>query len=175
MALTTPKEVLRTGGLQEVEAADLFRLESQAHLTRHVQTAIDRAQAWLSGRAPSYYTGSATGSANQDADFKAAEEYFTLHLLYWPLRVRKVLGSHFPLDSEDSDAYDALSEDALEMAERFVSSYVVLETSAESAFALPTLLASAAILPEEYQSVNQEYEDRIRAAEPNAVRPVFSR
>lgn len=105
MALTTAQHVLRLGGLDETSGHELFRDDTEAELLLRVAAEIPIAEAYISVVAPAAY---ASVAVNTVALLGRCCEYLVLQQLCEPLKARKVYGSHWPLDSEDSSRFEAL-------------------------------------------------------------------
>src|SRR5438552_13430852 len=108
MPLTSVANVRKTGGIAEANAYLLFQMADDAELNTEVDRKLALAAAWLASRAPDFYTGSATAEAGIDTLFSGAEEALAMHFLTMQLKARKVYGTHFPYDSEDSDRFGEL-------------------------------------------------------------------
>lgn len=68
------------------------------------------------------------------------ESYVALYHLYAPLRARKVLGTHYPLQQEDSERFDALlNTDWLELANSLLEPYETEEID-DKPFAMPAFV-----------------------------------
>jgi len=109
VALTTPGEVRRLGGLDDELAYELFRLPDEAALDALISDEIDLASAYLTSKAGSDYTQ--TADSGKQAIFRRAEAYFVLMQLAEPLKARKVYGKHAPYASEESLSYQRLIDE----------------------------------------------------------------
>lgn len=120
--------VRQLGGLNDSGAYNLFRVADDAALNTFIDAQIAVASAWLSLTAPTYY---ASTDASIDLVFKQAEAYITLQYLADALKARKVFGTHFPYDSEESSSYAQLIDVEWEArAETLLSRFVTLDTAA---------------------------------------------
>lgn len=106
MGLTSVGEVRRLGGLDDSEAFHLFRLSDEAALEAMIEDEITLAAAYLTSKAGTDYTQ--TSDTDKQAVFRRAEAYWVLMQLTEPLKARKVMGSQWALDSEDSLSYERL-------------------------------------------------------------------
>ena len=144
MALASVEEVRRRGGLNHEEDFRLFRVADEAELDDLVAEDLALAEAYLTDRVSStYYTGSATTSASKDLLFKRAECLLAMHFLTLPLKVRKVEGTHFAFDSEDSSRYEELIDNEfLKAAELLIEPYLDITDSDDAPFGYPVMLAT---------------------------------
>lgn len=112
MPLTSALEVRKTLGIDEADAYLNFRYADDAELDDEVDKCIAWAVNWLTARVSStYYTGTA-GFDNDDL-FKGAEEDMAGYRLFPRLKNRRVMGSHFALDQETSDRFEALIDEEI--------------------------------------------------------------
>lgn len=166
MALTTTAHVRQTGGIAEADAFLMFRVADDAALNTEVARMLARASAWLASRAPDFYTGSATAETGIDTLFEGAEEALTLHFLTMQLKARKVMGTHFPYDAEDSDRFGELIDvEWFAQMEGLVGAYIEIQGDAAHPFALPTLGATGPILNTELDRVTTTLGDILDRAE----------
>lgn len=140
MALTTVAEVRAYGGIDHANDAFEFRYTDEAQLDDEVQKCIAWAVNWLTARVDAaYYTGTA-GFANDDL-FRGAEEDLALYRLLPRLKIRKVLGTHAPLDQETSDRFEALIDTEIPRhVEMAIEPFATVDTT-DNPFALPALVA----------------------------------
>jgi hypothetical protein len=143
VALSAPADVRRRGGLNDVEAFELFRVEDEAELDDLLAEDIALAVAWLQERVDTaYYTGSATGSAGRDIVFKRAEILLTLHFALMPLKTRRVMGTHWGVDQEGSDRFaELIDNEFLKQASLLIEEFTVIETT-DTPFVLPAIMAT---------------------------------
>ena len=127
MALGTVALVRRLGGLDDDEAHLLFLLGSEAELNALISDQLDYSAEWIETRAPAAYAAAVLGTYQRQ--FAMGEVYFTLIDLFQPLQARKVVGSHWPLDSEESVNYAALIAEWKERFEEFTSQFFVTDTA----------------------------------------------
>lgn len=159
--LTTAERVRELGGLDDADAPDLFRLADEAALIARVEREILIASAWLQSRAPDDY---ASGDTVTDTLFAEAEAYLALQQLYETLKMRKVTGTHWPLETEGSERFEQLID--VEMPEhikKFVDSFLVIET-ADTPFAAPVMVLGGVIDRTTTQTPQDELDDIITNA-----------
>lgn len=119
MALTTVEEVLKVGGLDEALDYNLFRLNSEAELRERVLAEMAVAAAYVELKVPTFYVSTDVGIQTLLA---RAEAYITLQQLAEPLKSRKIYGSHYPIDTEESPRFQALIDTEWEaQAMRFLN------------------------------------------------------
>lgn len=164
--LTTDARVRELGGLNEATAYRYFWLADDPALTVRINREILIASAWLQSRAPDDY---ASGDAVDDVLFAEAEAYLALQSLYETLKMRKVLGTHYPVEAEGSERFEELID--VEMPEhirKFIDGFLVIET-ASTPFAAPVLVTSGPVDRTLTQSVQGELDDLLNEA--NAAVP----
>lgn len=134
--LTTVQRVRDLGGLIDSAptgslgsanwfAHNLFGYPDDTTLVTRINTEIALASSWLQSRAGTDY---ASGDPIKDALFAEAEAYIALRALYKTLEMRKVLGIHWPLASEEGKSFEELIE--VEMPEHiktFIDAYLTVE------------------------------------------------
>jgi len=158
--LTTEARVRELGQLYDsaalnFTAANLFGLADDAALSTRIATEIAVASAWLSTRGGADY---ASGDTAKDTLFAEAEAYIALQNLYESLKMRKVLGIHFPYVSENSDRFEALID--VEMPahiQKFIDAYLAVEEPGKP-YALPGMAMTRVIdhLASETLTVDQQ-------------------
>ena len=147
MALATPDRVIEMGALDYT----LFNLTSKRELVDLVQRWIDVNDLHIQTKAGSNYTSS---DALVIANLTMGEVFLTLADLIGQLAARKVYGTHYPIDSEDSSSY--LGDPGLESfyrqrAEEFLSDYFVLDEPGTSVV-LPVFMVSTDVDPRTEQT-----------------------
>lgn len=140
MALCTPAEVEAMGAL----TPSLFNLPDQTSLDTLVQTAIDRADAWMQGHMGANYN--LTQFTWQPTLQKEGQIYLALEKLCDLLKAQKIYGTHFPYMSEDSPAYEALIDNEWGVRGMAALDLWVTIESATRHFALPLLLTSSPLI-----------------------------
>ncbi len=169
--LTTEARVRELGGLDDSQAFNLFRLANDAALSARITTEISIASAWLQSRGGSDY---ASGDVVKDTLFAEAEAYLSLQNLYETLKMRKVVGSHFPLFGEEAKSFEELID--VEMPshiQKFIDAYVAVPEKDEI-WAAPAMALSTPIDRQGAQQVSQvtQMDTMIDEATELAV-PVF--
>jgi hypothetical protein len=149
---------MQDGGLDDCDAHLLFRLETETQLRERITALIPRATAWLRSRNAAAYN-----SVDPDVSrsFRTAECYLTLRYLFEPLKARKVVGTHWPLDQEGSERFEALIDTEWQnRAEEEISPYITV-TDAERPICLPGLSVGAPVLSTDsgVQSAEEELQD----------------
>ena len=131
MALATVEEVRRRGGLNHETDFNLYRVADEAELDDLVAEDLALASAYLQDRVLStYYTGTALGgsSARYDVIFKRAEILITLAFLTLPRKIRRIDGTHYPYDAEDSTAYaELIDNEYFSQAEILIKPYLDID------------------------------------------------
>lgn len=144
MAKATFSDVLREAGLDEPDAYLLFRMSSEAELHAFAQAKVAAAAGWLRRKITA-----AVYDDVSDADFTAAvtqaETWAAAILLAKVIEARKVYGTHWAVDSEDSTGYANL----IEQWERLLTEFLLeLEEEAEGderPFAMPAMALTAGV------------------------------
>jgi len=127
MALTDTATVRLLGGLNEATAYLQFRMANDAALEAFIQDQIDVAAAWLS-LTSTYYTSAVPAISAVHAQ---AEAYIALQYIFDSLKPRKVLGTHFPYDTEESSSFQQMIDVEWEArAETLLSRFTSLDTAA---------------------------------------------
>jgi hypothetical protein len=139
MPLTNVAEVEKIGAL----IPNLFDTD-QAGLDALVLDAATDADNWMQVYLGSLYGGTTTAETAVQARGQA---YLALAYLTPTLKAKKVYGTHFPLDSEDSAAYENLLEQDWEgLARSLLAKWISIEATgtgggAQQNFALPYFAA----------------------------------
>ncbi len=150
--LTSVARVRDLGGLIDVaplgslgstyfHAYALFGYPDDATLIARITTEIAVASAWLQTRGGADY---ASGDINKDTLFGEAEAYIALQNLFETLKMRKIQGTHFPLEMEGSERFEALID--VEMPthiRKFIEAYLVDDE--EKPWAMPVLVLGVPI------------------------------
>lgn len=153
MPLTTATQVMEAGGLNDVDAHRLFRLDSEAELRTYIESKMPLATAWLRSRAATYY---ASTDPDVIALFTYAEALLTLHWCLLPLKARKVMGTHWPLEMEGSERFQELIDnEIISQVEELLSPYLVVVVTGKN-FALPTFRSGNALVPSDYDPADVE-------------------
>lgn len=154
--LTTVARVRELGGLDDAQAYNLFRLANDAALIARITSEITVASAWLQSRAPDDYD---QGSAVNDILFAEAEAYLALQNLNETLKIRKVHGTHFPLQTEGSERFEELIDVEIPShIQKFIDGFMVVEEKG-AAFAAPVLVTGEILDRRTLQSVSGELDD----------------
>lgn len=141
MALTDTTTVRLLGGLNEATAYLQFRMADDTELEAFVQAQIDVAAAWLS-LTSTYYTSVVPAIQAVHAQ---AEAYIALQYIFDSLKPRKVLGTHFPYDTEESSSFQQMIDVEWEArAETLLSRFTTLDTAARP-IAFPVFSVGPAI------------------------------
>jgi hypothetical protein len=169
MALSTTENILRLWGLTDQEAYQIGRYSGQSELNAEMARVRTIAQAYLKTRAPNYYTGAATANTDLDALFAEAEA--TLAAYYWGSTpwARKVLGTHWAVDQEDSDSLERFLQGLIDRAQTLISPYVSVDEE-ESPFAMPAIAPIGPIGTDELDSVTYDLDQLLVTAEPGGMR-----
>ncbi len=168
MALTTVEEVLRVGGLDGVSDYTLFWLDSEAQLRERVTAELVIAEAYVGVVAPAAYAATDAGTRTL---LGRAAVYVTLMQLCEPLKARKVYGSHYPLDSEDSPRFEALTTGEWEsMADKMLNLFGAADSS--KPIMLPGLVAGNEIEPLGRLTAEQKLREEIDSDRGLAVRQI---
>lgn len=175
MAQATVALVKELGGLNNSDDYNLWRFSTPDELDAALVRALAVASAWIRRRAPSLYT---TTDADTLTCLGVGEAFLALHFIVAPLKARKVFGTHWALDQEDSSRfaelidveYKQLAEDALGLDLTIVTE--------PNAFARPTFTIGPVIDPLTDTSIESETEqlDEIvaRARGVTSVIPVVN-
>lgn len=162
MALATAALVREVGGIDDDAAYRLFVVASDTALNALVTARLAIASAWLRTRAPNDYDN---GDADTDALFTHAEALLTMHFLAETLKARKVYGTHFPYDSEDSDSYAKLIDvEWMHQVEELVGPFLAVTVGDEKPFAAPVFLTFGVLDRSQLQSASDELGDIIDEA-----------
>lgn len=154
--LTTVARVRALGGLDDAQAFNLFRLADNAALIARIEEEITVASAWLQSRAPDDYD---QGNAVNNILFKEAESYLVLQNLNETLKMRKVHGTHFPLQTEGSERFEELIDVEIPShIQKFIDGFMVIEEKG-AAFAAPVLVTGEILDRSGIQSASQELDD----------------
>lgn len=107
MALTSfnLQDVLTLGGLDDADAYLLFRLDSEAQLRERVTAEMAISEAYIAVKVPTYYV---SADASTQTLLGRAACYLTLQQLVESLKSRKIEGTQWALDQEDSSRFQAL-------------------------------------------------------------------
>ncbi len=170
MPLTTVANVRLTGGINDADAYLMWRLADDDALNDEVERKLALASAWLSQRAENaVYTGSATADTALDTLFGAAEEALVMHYLTMPLKSRKVMGTHFPYDSEGSERFAELIDvEWLAQMEGLAGAYLDSQDTPGKDFALPAFGATSTILNSDLDAVTVTLDNLLQRAENRA-------
>lgn len=135
MAYATVALVKEVGGLNEALDYNLFWHSSPDELDAAITRKIAVASSWLKSRNLSAYN---TTDTDEQALIGEGEAYLALHFLTMPLKSRKVFGTHWALDQEDSTRFAELVDvEYKAMAQDLLGEFfTVVETP--TAFAMPT-------------------------------------
>lgn len=142
MAITTSvPDVLAVGGLGEASDYNLFRLADATALAARITAEIAIADAYIATVAPTAY---ASAAANTVTLLGRAGTYLVLQQLVETLKSRKVEGTHWALDQEESARFEALVDTEYEkQANRILNLFGANETNAP--LVLPGLQISGEI------------------------------
>lgn len=155
MGLTTSATVRKLGGLNDADAYLLFGLANDAALETFVNEMIAVASAWL-GQTSVHYS-SATPAIQ--AIHAQAEAYIALQYLADALKARKVYGTHWPLDMEDSASFANMIDIEWEArAETLLSRFTTLDTAARP-IAFPTFSVGPIIDYTNIDSAEMEFQE----------------
>lgn len=148
MALATPQATIsivkELGGIQAEDDYLLWRFSSPDELDALLTRCLQRAASRIYRRAPTFYTET---DENVLSDLAVGEGWLTLHLAIVALKSRKVFGTHWALDQEDSSRFQELIDNEyLTLAEEALGVDLTTSTGT-SAFARPVLLVGPVIDP----------------------------
>ena len=144
MAYATVSLVKELGGLNEEQDYNLFRYSSPDQLDAAITRKIAVASAWLKTQNASNY---ATTDADEQVVIGEGEAYLALHFLTMPLKSRKVFGTHWALDQEDSTRFAELIDvEYKAMAEDLLGEFFTV-TEQQGGFARPVLIVGPVIDP----------------------------
>ena len=145
-------------GLNHEEDYQLFRLPDEASLDVLITDELAVATAYLTSRAGDNYTQ--TSDTNLQALMTRAEAYWVGMQLFESLKARKVTGSHWALDSEDSSRYEALID--TEWAAKFemlTGPYISSDTTANP-YSAGVFVTTTPVDPDDVDCITDQY-DRI--------------
>lgn len=135
MAYATVALVKELGGLNEASDYLLFRFSTPDELDAAIVRKIAVAAAWLRSRNLSAYL---TTDADELVVIAEGEAYLALHYLIMPLKARKIYGTHWALDQEDSTRFGELVDvEYKDMAQDLLGEFFTV-TEEANAFARPT-------------------------------------
>lgn len=155
---TTVQQVKDVGGLNHADDYLLFRVANTPALDDLIEDAIDVAAAWLRTRLPSGIY--ATSDTDIQTLLALGEAYLALHFLAPHAKARKVYGTHFAFDSEDSERYEELIDvEWLKLMEDLLGEW--LDVSPTGSFARPRLRVGAVIDRNDLQSVEEEFAETL--------------
>lgn len=146
-----------TGGLNHADDYLAFRFQNVGELDTAILNAMAVAASWLRTRLPSGIYDSTDDDVQSLLGL--AEAYLSLHFLMPHLKARKVLGTHFSFDSEESERYEELIDvEWLKMAQDLLGEWLTI-ASGERHFARPRLRIGTVIDPLDpsFESVEQEF------------------
>lgn len=142
---TSNSQVKEAGGLNEPHAFLTFRFNTQSELETTIDNGERVAAAWLRlNLVPGIYTSSDTDTQEV---LSLAEAYLVLHFIVPALKARKVYGTHFAWESEESDSYAALIDtEWMDLAKQLLGDWITVPVG-ESHFARPVLKVGPVIDP----------------------------
>jgi hypothetical protein len=163
MALADIDYIKLVGGLNHESDYLSFRVDSPAAMDAKLQDDLLVAEGFISDRvSTSFYTGTDTANPKRDRLFKRAEALFTLAFAGINPKTRRVYGTHAAFDSETSERYEELVDNEyLTQAELLIEPYVSISESGQTAFAMPTLLVTPVITPDQVQTAPEVLQDDI--------------
>jgi hypothetical protein len=154
--VTRVKEI---GGLNHADDYLSFRFATVAELNTAINNAIAVASAWLNVRlAPGIYT---TTDTDIQELLSQGEAYLALHFLIPAVKARKVIGTHFAWESEDSDRYAELIDvEWLALAQELLADWIIIPVG-DTHFARPRMRVGTVIdtLAEGFPTAEQEWEE----------------
>jgi hypothetical protein len=169
MALTDNTYVRLVGGLNEADAYQLFRVADNAALNALVDERILDAAAWLDIRANADYND--TSDTSKQRMFKLGEAYLALHFLVPALESRKVLGTQWPLDQEDSESFSRLTDtDWMGKMKDLLEPYLVIE-AADKPFAAPAMVFGAVLDRSTIEQPQDRFDDLLDEANSQFMNP----
>jgi hypothetical protein len=170
MAWATVERVKEVGGLNHPHDYLAYRLDGELDLDNLIDKAIRTASAWIKTRiAGGIYT---TLDLDVQELLALGESYLTLHFMTPALKARKVYGTHFAFESEDSDRYAELIDmEWMALAQELLGEWLTVPVG-EAHFAFPRLLVGTPIPRNVWplDSVEQEWLeelDRVRSLPVN--------
>jgi hypothetical protein len=148
MALTTVAKVEALGAL----TYNLFDYPDQATLDAFVQESIDDSDAWMQSYMGLNYNP--VGDAAAVRVQTRAQAALALSYIVPTLRSKKTYGTHYPVNSEDSAAYDTLMETDWEAeAKGLLSKWITVEvggtgSTGSGGFAAPAFRVGPGVDPD---------------------------
>ena len=156
-------KVREIGGLNNTSATgdwNIFRFDSNAELTTAIENAITVASAWIQLRILSGYYE--TTDANLQAVLAQAESYLALHFLLPAVKMRRVVGTHYPIETEGSDRYEELIDvEWMKLAEELLVGLLQIDVGNTKSYYRPTLRVGRVLDPLDYKSVEQQIEETL--------------
>lgn len=175
MAFATEAKVREIGGLNDQSQTGdwhLFRFVSNSELSTAIANAIAVAGAWIQTHLldPTIYS---TSDPNLSLLLAQGESYLALHFLVPAVKARRVMGSHYAVESEASDRYEELIDvEWLQLAQELLQGLLILEiTTEQHFFARPTLRVGPVLDPLQIgvETVEQELEETLDRARSLSV------
>jgi hypothetical protein len=140
LPFTSVQLVEQTGGLDSADSYTLFWYADKPALDAVVLQYIGFAASWLKLRAGAAVYAAAALDADQANLFTLGETYIALHFLFSILQSRRVQGTHFPLQEEDSSRFEALIDvEWMKLANDLLEPYLTVEEEGKP-FAMPVFL-----------------------------------
>jgi hypothetical protein len=170
MALTTEARVRSTGGFNHEDDFNMFRFSVDAEFSEFIANKILVASAWIQSRILSGIYSSS--DPNVIEVVTEGETYMTLHFMMPHLKARRVMGTHYAVESESSDRYQELIDvEYLTIAQELLGNWLVVEVGTV-VFARPTLRVGRVIDVNAagFETVEEELEetlDRARSLVPS--------
>lgn len=167
MPKTTEDQVREVGGLNDrSDTGDwlLFRFNDDGELSAAIANAMAAASSWVVVRIE------ASVYASTDSDINTllalGEAYLTLHFLVPALKARKVFGSHYAVEAEDSDRFAALIDvEWLNLARELLEPWLIVPGTT-SAYAKPRMRIGTVINPLDpgFETIETEFEETLDRA-----------
>jgi len=127
----------QAGGIDEPQAYVLFRYADKPTLDAMVLQYAGFAASWLKTRAGASVYASAALDSDVSNLFALGETYVACHFIFPILQSRKVTGSYYPLQEEDSARFEELiGVQWMKLAEDLLEPYLTVEEEGKP-FALP--------------------------------------
>lgn len=140
----TIDRVKKIGGLNEDLDYNLYRFSSPDELDAEIQDAIAVAKATIRDGNDAVYDAP---SADQLTKITRGECYYALYFLYPALKARKVTGTHWPLDQEDSSRFaELIDTEWLALAQTALQGVIDVQVTGQT-FTRPVLLVGPVIDP----------------------------
>lgn len=163
MPLVDPKYVRRLGGLNEAGDYNLFRVGNDAELDRFIMETAEDVSSWLRARSLANYVSTDTDTRRQ---MRRGEAYLVLQALCEPLKARKVFGTHWAIDSEESARYEELIDtEWSKLADQWLSGLLI----SEDRFSAPVFAITNPVDPSRIPTVDQRNRDVL--IDTNALAP----